>query len=128
VFSPRELFVRAGGADKIAVFAISPVRMDIGGYGGASPRELFVRGDGADKIAVFAISLVRTDIGGYGGSLPRETTDIEADDGRSRVHAPQALRGQPLHRRLRKGEKLLHHRHYVVRGQGRKGYLPLGRG
>ena len=34
-----EIFVGADGPDTIAVFAIWPVRADIGGYGGSSPRE-----------------------------------------------------------------------------------------
>jgi len=46
-------FVRAGGPDKIAIFAIRPGRADIGGYGGSSPRKTTA---------------------GYGGSSPRKKT------------------------------------------------------
>jgi hypothetical protein len=35
-----EVFVRAGGPDRIAVFAIRPVSTNLGGYGGAPPREI----------------------------------------------------------------------------------------
>jgi hypothetical protein len=67
--SRSEAFVRAGGPDTIAVFAIRPARADIGGYGGSPPRGKTVRAGGPDIVAVFRDQAHRADIGEQGQEL-----------------------------------------------------------
>src|ERR1700688_4061655 len=56
--------VVAHGPDKIAVFAIRPVRHDIGGYGGSSPRERTAVGSN-DRVSVVVTGLgATTPLGG----------------------------------------------------------------
>ena len=58
----------------------------------------------------------------------RLVVDIKGDHGGPSIHAPHALGGQPFHRRLLKGKKLLYHFHRIARRQAGEDYLPLGRG